>query len=165
MSGMIDCYYCFRKAPGKKSLMLLEAHHKEYEPLHQTNRKGQICCYLTQPSHIRARRERKPAFTLCNNPRGHLSSIFLPDLEVPHLGFGDVKGTEDGLLCIFSEGRDVLEILIAKGRKAVIEQLFWIMLDGELDGEVEALRAEAHEVLDGVPEQAIQQTELSPENL
>ena len=101
----------------------------------------------------------KPAFTLCSNEQGHISGIYLPDLEeAAHLGYGDIKGTQDGLICEFSENYQVLEIYVFKGLKSIIEQLFWIMVDGELEQELEGIRNEAIEVLEGIPEQTIQQT-------
>jgi hypothetical protein len=80
--------------------------------------------------------------------------------EAPHLGYGDIKGTEDGLICEFSENYQVLEIYVIKGQKSIIDKWFWIMVDGELEQELEGIRNEAVEVLEGIPEQTIQQTEL-----
>ena len=108
-----DCFYRFRKVPEKKTLYLLEAFRNEYPALHAiSKRKHQVYCYLTAgTSYIDSRRERKPAFTLCSNEQGHISGIYLPDLEeAAHLGYGDIKGTEDGLICEFSENYQGLEI-------------------------------------------------------
>ena len=158
-----DCFYQFRKVPEKKTLYLLEAFKNEYPALHAiSKRKHQVYCYLTAgTSYIDSRRERKPAFTLCSNEQGHISGIYLPDLEeAAHLGYGDIKGTEDGLICKFSENYQVLEIYVIKGQKSIIDKWFWIMVDGELEQELEGIRNEAVEVLEGIPEQTIQQTEL-----
>ena len=87
-----DCFYQFRKVPEKKTLYLLEAFRNEYPALHAiSKRKHQVYCYLTAgTSYIDSRRERKPAFTLCSNEQGHISGIYLPDLEeAAHLGYGE----------------------------------------------------------------------------
>ena len=157
-----DCYYRFRKTPERKTLMFLESFAREYEPLHVAKKRtNQVYTYLTKkPFHILAGQERKPAFSI-SNEQGNISGIYLPDLEeAPQLGYGDIKGTEDGLICEFSENYQVLEIYVFKGLKSIIEQLFWIMVDGELAQELEGIRNEAVEVLEGIPEQTIQQTEL-----
>ena len=54
----------------------------------------------------------------------------------------------------------MLEIYVIKGQKSIIDKWFWIMVDGELEQELEGIRNEAVEVLEGIPEQTIQQTEL-----
>ena len=158
-----DSYYRFRKVLGKKTLMFLESYAREYDPLHVAKKRtNQVYCYLTEkPFHIAAERERKPAFSISNDIYKHLSGIFLPELKgAPHLGYGDIKGTEDGLICEFSENYQVLEIYVIKWQKSIIEPWFWIMGDGELEQELEGIRNEAIEVLEGIPEQTIQQTEL-----
>ena len=157
-----DCYYRFRKAPERKTLMFLESFAREYEPLHVAKKRtNQVYTYLTKkPVHILAEQESKPAFSI-SNEQGHISGIYLPDLEgAAHLGYGDIKGTQDGLICKFSENYLVLEIYVIKGQKSIIEKWFWIMVDGELEQELEGIRNEAIEVLEGIPEQTIQQTEL-----
>ncbi len=158
-----DCYYRFRKAPERKTLMFLESFAREYEPLHVAKKRtNQVYTYLTKkPFHILAEQERKPAFSISNDIYKHLSGIFLPELKgAPHLGYGDIKGTQDGLICEFSKNYQVLEIYVIKGQKSIIDKWFWIMVDGELEQELEGIRNEAIEVLEGIPEQTIQQTEL-----
>ena len=148
-----DCYYRFRKAPERKTLMFLESFAREYEPLHVAKKRtNQVYTYLTKkPVHILAEQECKPAFSI-SNEQGYISGIYLPDLEeAAHLGYGDIKGTQDGLICKFSENYQVLEIYVFKGLKSIIEPLFWIMVDGELEQELEGIRNEAIEVLKGIP--------------
>ena len=157
-----DCFYRFQKVPEKKTLYLLEAFKNEYPALHAiSKRKDQVYCYLTAgTSYIDSRRERKPAFTLCSNEQGYISGIYLPDMEeAAHLGYGDIKGTEDGLICKFSENYLVLEIYAIKGQKSTIDKRSRIMVDGELEQEPEGIRIEAIEALEGTPEQTMHQTE------
>jgi len=40
------------------------------------------------------------------------------------------------LICEFSENYQVLEIYVIKGQKSIIEQWFWIMVDGELNNHI-----------------------------
>ena len=158
-----DSYYRFRKVPERKTLMILESFAREYEPLHVAKKRtNQVYCYLTEkPSHIVAERARKPAFSISNDIYRHLSGIYFPDLKGnAYLGYGDIKGTQDGLLFEFSESYQVLEIYVLKGQKNVIEQWYWIMADFELEQGLESIRNEETEILEGIPEQTIQQTEL-----
>ena len=151
-----DSYYRFRKVLGKKTLMFLESYAREYDPLHVAKKRtNQVYCYLTEkPFHIAAERERKPAFSISNDNYKHLSGIYIPDLkEKANLGFGDIKGTQDGLLFEFSESYQVLELYVLKGQKNVIEQWYSIMADTELEQGLESIRNEAIEVLEGIPDQ------------
>jgi len=151
-----DSYYRFRKVLGKKTLMFLESYAREYDPLHVAKKRtNQVYCYLTEkPFHIAAERERKPAFSISNDNYKHLSGIYIPDLkEKANLGFGDIKGTQDGLLFEFSESYQVLELYVLKGQKNVIEQWYSIMADTELEQGLESIRNEAVEVLEGIPDQ------------
>jgi len=151
-----DSYYRFRKVLGKKTLMFLESYAREYDPLHVAKKRtNQVYCYLTEkPFHIAAERERKPAFSISNDNYKHLSGIYIPDLkEKANLGFGDIKGTQDGLLFEFSESYQVLELYVLKGQKNVIEQWYSIMADTELEQGLESIRNEAVKVLEGIPDQ------------
>ena len=158
-----DSYYRFRKVPERKTLMILESFAREYEPLNVAKKRtNQVYCYLTEkPSNIVAERARKPAFSISNDIYRHLSGIYIPDLKGnAYLGYGDIKGTQDGLLFEFSESYQVLEIYVLKGQKNVIEQWYWIMADFELEQGLESIKNEETEILEGIPEQTIQQTEL-----
>ena len=68
-----DCYYRFRKAPERKTLMFLESFAREYEPLHVAKKRtNQVYTYLTKkPFHILAEQKRKPAFSI-SNEQGHI---------------------------------------------------------------------------------------------
>jgi len=67
-----------------------------------------------------------------------VSGVFIPDIQRPGIGYGDIKGTTDAALFVISENS--LEILIAKGKKNTAFALYQLLVDGELDSEIEALR-------------------------
>ena len=69
----------------------------------------------------------------------NISSIFVPDVILP-FGFGDVKGTQDAILLIFSNDWQTIEIFISRGQKNNKRNLYTLLCDGELDHETEALR-------------------------
>lgn len=74
--------------------------------------------------------------------KDNISSVFLPDVTLP-FAFGDVKGTQDAILLIFTENWQTIEIFIARGQRNNRRNLYNLFCDGELDHEVEAIRSRA----------------------
>ncbi len=81
----------------------------------------------------------------------NLSSIFVPDPE-GRLAYGDFKGTRDALLFMFHnlntiDGRiqagGIIEVFIARGKSKDRVPLYNLLVDGNLDEEMEVLRAQA----------------------
>lgn len=70
-----------------------------------------------------------------------ISSVFIPDLENPLLGYGDTQGTNDALLFQFSPDYKQLEIFVARGYKNNVKGLFNLFSDGELSDEIEQIKA------------------------
>ncbi|MCD8306362.1 MAG: hypothetical protein LUC49_06900 [Prevotella sp.] len=70
--------------------------------------------------------------------------MYIPDVEQPLKGYGDVKGTGDGLLFLFSADMKQMEVFVARGYKRCINELCTLFIDGELDDEIEALRNRAN---------------------
>ena len=135
--------YRFRKAPDRKTLMYLESFEEKYDPLHVAKKRtGRVYLYLTEkPFHIRAERERKPAFSISNDIYKHLSGIYMPDLQVSaYHGYGDIKGTQDGLLFEFSLDFKKLNIFVLKGQKSIIEQWYWLFAEGRVCESLEFCR-------------------------
>lgn len=91
----------------------------------------------------RARHNAERAITNGKN----ISSVFIPSLERAHLGFGDVKGTRDALLFVFSKDYNQLEIFVARGYKYSQANCYAAMVSGGLTNEIQMLRASAKTVL------------------
>jgi len=72
----------------------------------------------------------------------NISSVFVPDVKLPY-GFGDVRGTGDALLMIFSDNYRIIELFIARGQRNNRRNLYILLVDGELDNEIAFLRQNA----------------------
>jgi len=72
----------------------------------------------------------------------NISSVFVPDITLPY-AYGDNNHTSDAILLIFSNDWQVIEIFIARGQKNNKRNLYHLLYDGELDGEIEILRNHA----------------------
>ena len=70
----------------------------------------------------------------------HISSVFIPDLQRSHLGFGDVKGSNDAILFLFSKDYSTMELFIARGYKSHQRGLYNYMIEGKLANEMKYLR-------------------------
>jgi hypothetical protein len=88
--------------------------------------------------------ERKPQ--KCIKKSTHISGVFIPDLHMNKIGFGDTKNTEDALIFIFNEDYTTIEIFVARGKKNDSQCLYLEVKDGELNSEIEYLRNIATEV-------------------
>ncbi len=77
----------------------------------------------------------------------NISSIYMPDIrKSPYSGYGDVKGTPDALLFLFSQDYTEIEIFVARDRKFNSVQIHQLFTTGELNGEMDELRAAARGV-------------------
>ena len=76
--------------------------------------------------------------------KNNISSVYIPDIHTPLKGWGDVKGTNDAILFLFSEDYKEVEVFIARGYKNDVRALFNLFCDGELDRELEAIRTRAN---------------------
>lgn len=130
---MIDAYYKFEKLNNGKSKTRYDLinHSSIYEPLHQTNKNGECWIYLFNNPNIKIRNERKSEISISTR-RGHLTSLFIIDIEQPNLAYGDFDN--DAFLIVIGKA---IEILVFKGKKHFQSTLNNLFLDGEFD---EALR-------------------------
>lgn len=76
-----------------------------------------------------------------------ISSLFTPDVQKCQFKYGDVSGTKDALIAIFSPDKTAIEIFIARGYVNDVLALYEEIKAGYLDAEIEVLRARANEVL------------------
>ena len=119
--------------------------HPTFEAIADKSRTKAAYAYVCGvPDQFNAVAQRRADMALTSTK--NISSIFIPDLNNPLMGYGDVKGTEDAMLFLFTEDYKQLEIFIARGHKRNRVNLFNLFADGELDAEVEALRSEAKAV-------------------
>lgn len=87
----------------------------------------------------RVRQKAERAITSTKN----ISSVFIPNINKPLFGFGDVKGTQDAILFIFSADYNLMEIFIARGYKHQQRALYNAMLMGDLNNEIAQIRQRA----------------------
>ncbi|MCO6496491.1 MAG: hypothetical protein J5I50_02395 [Chitinophagaceae bacterium] len=102
--------------------------------------------YVPLPASFKARPERKAEMAITKG-NVNISSVFVPDVESHLIGFGDVNGTSDGLIFIFSSDYSTIEILVARGYANDLLTLFNEVKDGNLDDEIAILRSKAVDVL------------------
>ena len=96
------------------------------------------------PDNFNLREKDKPDMAITRI--GSISSLFVPN---PALSFayGDNKGTSDAILVIFGKdengGINQIEIFVCRGQKHNQKNLYWLMVDGERDEEIEHFRKNA----------------------
>lgn len=140
-------YYKMAKLPNQKSKLRIDCitstgGYEQFEQMARDSRDGRFKCYYTHtPDTFSANARRKADMAITNSK--NISSIYIPDLDTPLLGYGDVKGTNDALLFLFSDDYRGMEIFIARGLKNHQKGLFTLFVDGELDNEMELLRQQA----------------------
>ena len=85
----------------------------------------------------RARQKAERAITSTKN----ISSVFIPNINKPL--YGDVKGTQDAILFVFSADYNLMEIFIARGYKPQQKALYASMMRGDLNDEIIRIRQHA----------------------
>jgi hypothetical protein len=117
----------------------------EYEPFELMAQRSRVkrffFYYNGIPDTFSANAQRQADRAITNGD--NISSVFIPDLNNPLKGYGDTKGTNDGLLFLFTEDYKQVEVFVARGYKNNIKNLCNLFLDGELDDEMNALRQRA----------------------
>jgi hypothetical protein len=137
-------YYKFAKLPQTKSVQRIDCtastkSYPDFEALR--NRAGELFVYLGNvPDHFRGEVKRRVDKIISNSK--NISSIFELDITLPY-GCGDVRGTQDGLLFVFGNNYKEVEVFVARGQKHHRNSLYNLLADGELQNEMEALRAKA----------------------
>lgn len=77
----------------------------------------------------------------------NISSVHIPDPEKPY-AYGDINGTKDACLMVFNNdyqknGITSIELFICRGQKHNRKNLWYDLVDGELDHEIELFRSSA----------------------
>ncbi len=75
----------------------------------------------------------------------NISSVHIPDPAKP-FAYGDINGTKDACLMVFNadyreKGITCIELFISRGQKLNRKNLWYELVDGELDHEIEMIRA------------------------
>jgi len=132
----IDTYYRFEKSNTKsKTRYDLVFNKGYYEPLHQTNKNDECWIYFGNNPHIKTRDERKSDIAISTRA-GHLTSVFIPDIDKPNLAYGDFGN--DAFLIVINVN---IEIMVLKGQKHIQTTLNNLFLDGEFDEDLKEFRA------------------------
>lgn len=138
---LLDVYYKVARLGKTRSQTRLDlvTCNEIYEPL---QKQGKAWIYFIRvPQHIEGNKKRKSEMCVTGRDGKYVSGVFIPDIQRPGLGYGDIKGTTDAAL--FLIGENSLEILIAKGKRNTAFALYQLLADGELDSEIEVLRKDA----------------------
>ena len=139
-------YYRFEHLPESKSKQRMDctASTKGYEDFESLrNKHGELFLYYGNlPISFKsdAKRKADKLFSTCKGKS--LSSIFTPDVKLP-LSYGDVKGTLDAILIINNPSYTTFELFVGRGQKNNGGNLWRMLADGEMEGEISALRAAA----------------------
>lgn len=102
--------------------------------------------YVPRPTSFKAMPERKAEMAITKGSVS-ISSVFVPDLKNHLVAFGDINGTNDALILIFSSDFKTIEILVARGYGNSGLTLWDEVIEGNLNEEIEAIRAGAYDVL------------------
>lgn len=84
-----------------------------------------------------ARRNAERAITNIKN----ISSVFIPDLNRPLIGYGDTRGTNDALIFVFAPDYSAVEVYVAPGMRYNQRQLWEAFAAGAYTREVMELKA------------------------
>jgi hypothetical protein len=138
---ILDSLYILSKQGIAKTRFDVNLCTGDYEVFEMMrNPKGKLFFYYTDvPDNFRANIKRRTDKSITNRSGRNVSSVFVPDLTLP-FAYGDVKGTNDAILFLFNDEQAVIELFIAKGKRNNRVGLFQLLMDGQLQNEMEALR-------------------------
>lgn len=143
---LTDAYVFEKIKEGSATRLDLTQSTCGYDPLNNKTRspKGGNFLYLGKDTHSKGKNRAGYAIS-----RGtHISGLYLPNIGSP-FGFGDMVGTNDAILLDLSQltivdGKpaqgSTLTIYIARGLATDSQGICYLACDGELDGNIAALR-------------------------
>ena len=148
-------YYSFKHLDGAKSNTRLDctASTRSHGAFELTRAKdGRLWVYVCDNTYTKAGRECKADLAM-NGRNGFLSSIYVPDMGKPAIGYGDLRHTADALLFVvdgsyqdshYIEGI-VIEVFVARGMRANVKSLYSLLSDEDeaLLNEMKQLRESA----------------------
>ena len=104
--------------------------------------------YVPRPANFKGIDGRKTDMAITKG-NVNISSVHVPNLQYKHLAHGNMNGTNDALIFVFSDDYKTIEIFVARGYKNDELYLYEVVKAGDLDTEMEALRATAKRVFKG----------------
>jgi len=137
-------FYQMDKQPDQKSKLRIDCKkstksYPDFESLR--NKAGAFFFYFGDvPNQFGGNVHRKAdkAVTKVKN----ISSVFVPDIT-KRFGYGDVRGTQDALLFVFSNDYKQIDVFVARGQRNNCKSLYNLFADGELTEEMEGLKQQA----------------------
>ena len=139
-------YYLLKELKQLKShrfdVVATTGGYPPFEEIANRSKGGRFFCYYNGvPETFSPNAQRKADRAITNTK--NISSVFIPDLTNPLIGYGDTKGTADALLFLFSEDYKQLEIVVARGYRNNARNLYNLLSDGGLEDELAVLRTRA----------------------
>lgn len=114
----------------------------DYEPLERlSNSKCPVpWLYVTNiPDRWSGEAHKRPC-TL-NTGKANISGLTFPNVvKYPSVAYGDIQGTEDAVLVVFSECRTRINVLVFAGCRLVASELWRSYISGELIEEMDMMR-------------------------
>lgn len=101
--------------------------------------------YVPRPATFKGIEGRKTDMAITKG-NVNISSLFTPDVQKKQFKYGDMNGTKDALIVIFSSDETVIELFIARGYVNDVMALFEEIKAGYLDAEIEVLRTMSKKV-------------------
>lgn len=108
----------------------------------KTNVGGLSFYYVDRPATFKAADGRRAEKAITKGSTS-ISSVFVPGLQEHLTGYGDVNGSNDALILIFSPDYTGIELFIARGYVHDVCQLYTSVKESGLVEEMERLRAAA----------------------
>lgn len=148
-------YYFVQKvteAESRYDVMKSTQSYEFFESLLINKRKfnigGLSLNYVPRPSSFKESKNRMAEMAIAKG-NASISSIYIPDIQNTLIAYGDVKGTIDAIIFLFSEDKQTIELFIARGYFNDVLALYEEVKGGYLDCEIEALRLKAKNVFKG----------------
>ena len=144
---ILSDYYKLKRLPDIASKLRIDcvtstASYPQIEQLR--NKDCKLFVYWTNSQHTHA--GQKLQADLAITKTAHISSIYTPTLK-SCIGYGDMAGTDDALIFVSNEPLDFytsdVEIFVARGYKRQMAALYTSIKEGELNDEMDGLRARA----------------------
>lgn len=137
MSRIITDYYLFKQFPESKSKNRIDCVEStnSYLPFETLrNKKGDLFFYFSKvPDNFSNTAKNNAGMVISKT--NNISSVFVPDLSMP-FAYGDNRNTTDAILIVFSDNNKTIELFICRGQKFNQRQLYFMLVDGELNEDI-----------------------------